>query len=164
MPGTTSNGIPAAIQGLGFFAAATENKRIAALESNDIFALPGVLDQQRFDLTLVSAMFSRLLTDIDQLRFSGSKLQQLMVRQLIEENHLRRFEAALAFKREQFRITWTRANQKYLAETVSSHDQLSSKGKSITLRSRTAQAFSSGWRDAGSRALIVRLFAALKKP
>jgi hypothetical protein len=42
--------------------------------------------------------------------------------------------------------------------------QLSPLGKSNTFLTRTAQALSSGWREIGSRPLIVRLLAALKKP
>ena len=61
-------------------------------------------------------MFSGFFADVNQLRVRRGKLQQLMVRQLVEENDIRRFETALAFERDQFRITRTRRRPENLAD------------------------------------------------
>ena len=47
MPGTTSNGTPAASERLGLLAAAAEHERVAALEPHDACAGRAVLDEQR---------------------------------------------------------------------------------------------------------------------
>src|SRR5438309_1597269 len=51
-----------------FFAAASEDEGIAALQSNDALAAPGSADHQRFDRALRHRVAARALSDEESLR------------------------------------------------------------------------------------------------
>ncbi len=54
-------------QGLGLFAAAAEDERVAAFQTHDVVALPGPLHQQAVDLGLTPSSVAADLADVDQL-------------------------------------------------------------------------------------------------
>jgi hypothetical protein len=77
---------------LRFFAASSENKRIAALEPDD--ATPGsrFRDRQPLDLVLVHSVLSGPLSNVDSLAGHRCEGDDRIARKGVVQQHLRRFE------------------------------------------------------------------------
>src|ERR1700693_3427736 len=59
------------------FAASAEDEGIAAFEPNDALTLARFLNEQRFDVPLLDAVFARSLADINHLSLGMGKFQQV---------------------------------------------------------------------------------------
>ena len=64
-------------QRFGLFAAAPEDERVAAFQTNDVEAAFAAIDQQRADLFLRQRVIRLLLADVDALGGSGSEIEQI---------------------------------------------------------------------------------------
>ncbi len=96
MPGTTSNGTPAADERLGLLAAAAEHERVAALEADDEPAREAVLDEAGIDLVLGHRVVVGALAGVDQLASARRLVEQLAADQAVEHEHLGAPHAARA--------------------------------------------------------------------
>ena len=78
MPGTTSNGMPCALEEFEFLAAAPEDERVAALEADDAPADPRVLEQQFVDAVLRHRVTAGHLADADAVGIAPGEVQDLV--------------------------------------------------------------------------------------
>src|ERR1041385_172527 len=70
------------------FAAAPEDKWIAALQANDFVACMRALDQYTVDVSLRGAMMTRLFADVDFCCRIGSFCQYRGIHELIIDDHV----------------------------------------------------------------------------
>ena len=98
-------------QRFGFFAAAPEDERIAALQANDIQTAFAPVDEKRADLFLRERVFRFFLADVDALGGSGREVEQIGTGEVIVENAVGVFEQAPGFDGDEFRIARSRADQ-----------------------------------------------------
>jgi hypothetical protein len=88
-----------AVQCLGFFAAAAEDKRISALQTHDFLAVVRKLYQQRIDLSLRDAMPSPGLTDEHPFRIAACEVEHFIGDETVVHDNVRFTEQALSTER-----------------------------------------------------------------
>ncbi len=98
-------------QRFGFFAAAAEDERIAALQPHHVQAATRALDQHGADLFLAEGVYRFLLADVDALGLGGRQIQQRRVGEVIVEHGVRLFQQAAALQRDQLGIAGSGAYQ-----------------------------------------------------
>ena len=86
-------------QRFGFFAAAPEDERIAALQPHHVQAAPRALDQHGADLFLAECVHGFFLADVDALGRGGRQVEQRGVGQMVVQDRVRGLEQAAAFQR-----------------------------------------------------------------
>ena len=108
MPGTISNGTLRLRERLRFFAAATEDERIAALQPHDALSFPGFLHEQRVDFLLRQRVRARFLPGENRLRTFRRPPQHFGIAEVIVNDHLRLLDALLRAQRDEPEIARTR--------------------------------------------------------
>ena len=104
-------------QGFGLFPAPPEQKRISALQAHDFEAALAAIDEQRADLFLRESVVGFFLAYVKAFGGGGRQIQQFLRSQMIVENCVRLFEQPLRLDGDEFRISWSSADQVDLAHT-----------------------------------------------
>ncbi len=74
---------------LRFFSPPTEDKGIPALQADDDLPFPGLGDDQGVDFFLREGVVAPLFPDVDLFRTGFGRVQQLLVRQIVVDHHVR---------------------------------------------------------------------------
>jgi hypothetical protein len=99
-------------QCLCLFAASAEDERITALQPDDELALSGALHQQLIDSLLRDARGAGLLPDVEQFGVGPGSHQNVVRDEAIVDDHVGRDDQLEGPRRDQPRISRTRADQK----------------------------------------------------
>ena len=105
---------------LCLFRATPKNKRIAALQSDDLFPFACFLDQERVDFLLAQRVFARSFSSVNHLRVVSRPPENLRTCQMIINDHVRLLDAFLRPQRNETEIARPRANKKNFASLRSS--------------------------------------------
>ena len=103
-PGTTSKGIPRALEGKRLFTPSPQHERIAALEAYDPLALTGAPHHQPLDRPLVDRFDTGPLADAEALGM-GCQRDDRRSDQCVVQNEIGRLETADRLDRQEVRIT-----------------------------------------------------------
>ena len=87
-----------------FFRAASKNKRIAALQPDNLFSCARLFDQEHVDFFLTEGVFAGLLSDVNDLCIITRPTQHFWIRQMIVHDHVRLLDALLRAQRDQAEI------------------------------------------------------------
>ena len=123
MPGTTSNGTPAACSSECLFAATTEEERVAALQPHHAPMPLRELDEQVVD-ELLGHRAAGSLAHVDALDMRGHERKRLGVRERVVHDHIRRSQEASGPHRQQLRITRTSTHEMHRADGRRLTDEL----------------------------------------
>ena len=93
-----------------FFATATENKRIAALEAQYTFAFFGQSDQALIDLLLRQCVLGALFAHIDTFSIAAAQLDNRRRYQAVVQHHIGLLHQAQGTEGQQVRVTRPGAN------------------------------------------------------
>ena len=99
---------------LGFLPAATEDQRIASLQTDHDFSRTRPLDEQRVDVRILVRMVSGQIANAEQLGGGIGKLQESQRNELVVENEIRLGEQFRGAKREQPRVARPGPHEKHL--------------------------------------------------
>ncbi len=91
-------------QRIGLFAAAPENKRIAALEPHHASATPRLADHQFVDEVLLGRWAAAALAHMQHARIPARQGEHARIHEVVAKNHVGRFDAAHGAHGQQFRI------------------------------------------------------------
>src|SRR5947199_9969191 len=100
---------------LCLFRATPKNKRIAALQSDDLFPFACFLDQERVDFLLAQRVFARSFSSVNHLRVVSRPPENLRTFQMIINDHFRLLDAFLRPQRDETEIARPRANKENLS-------------------------------------------------
>ncbi|EWS63809.1 hypothetical protein Y695_02952 [Hydrogenophaga sp. T4] len=89
---------------LHFFAAATEDERVAPLEADHLLAFARQLHQQPVDLLLAHGVFVAPLAGKDALRTGRSEVEHARRHQVVVDDDVGLLQQAHRFERQQFRV------------------------------------------------------------
>ena len=98
-------------EGLGFFAAAAEDERIAAFEPNDVFALPGKADEGGLDIGLRAAKAAAFFTDEDFFRIGPGEGEDGGGDEVIVDDGVGFADEAVSLEREQLGVAGAGADE-----------------------------------------------------
>jgi len=94
-PGHNFEGNPGSDQFLGFLTASPEDKRITTLEAHH-HMVPSLFHQQPVDVALAHGVIAAFLAHIDPFGLGRSKGEELLVGQIIIDDHFGPLEQRLA--------------------------------------------------------------------
>ena len=98
-------------QRFGLLAAASEQERIAALQTDHVPATPRAVDEHGADLVLRVHAIGFLLADVDALGVGGGESEQRRGSQVVEEHGIGGFEQAAALDGDEIGIARAGAHQ-----------------------------------------------------
>ena len=104
-------------QFFGFFAAASKDVRVAALETGHNLAFLGLAHKQGVDLVLRQGMVARHLAHIDFFRVGAGVPEQAVVGQGVVHHHIGGGQGITPLEGQQARISGTGSDEKYLHYT-----------------------------------------------
>ena len=91
-------------EGFGFLAAAAEDKRVAAFETDDIEALPAAFHEEIADFLLGHGMIRLLFADVDAFGRGGREVEEFGAGEMVVEDAVGLFQKTAAFEGKEFRI------------------------------------------------------------
>ena len=98
--------------GRKLLAGATENQRIAALQTHHVFAGLGERHHQRIDLVLLAGGRAAGLADQHLLGLAPGEVENFRRHQVVDQDHIGRLQGAYRAQREQLRIAGPGTNQR----------------------------------------------------
>ena len=101
--------------GVDLFVEAPEKGCVAALQADDLRALPGMRDDQVIDLILGLGGPEPFLACIDEQRFTAGKLENFGANQPVVNDHVCLIEGAAGLERQKFRIARPGADERHMA-------------------------------------------------
>ena len=105
-------------QGLGFFAAATKNKRVAAFEAHDIFPFARETDERAFNVALRAAEAATLLADENALRIRPDQREDFRRDEVVVDHGIGLLNETMRFQREKLRVAGTRSDEINVSDHV----------------------------------------------
>ena len=99
------------------FVEAPEDGGVAALEADDLSAIPGVFHQQGIDVLLPHLGAETLLAGVDHRGLATGQFKNACANKAVVDDHVRFIERATGFERQQFRITGPRTDKGHVTRT-----------------------------------------------
>ena len=96
---------------LRLFRTSTKNKRVASLQSNNLFSLTRFLHEKRVNLWLAQGVFARLFARVNSLCVVSRPSEHLRICQMIINDDISRFDALLRAQCGKSKIARPRADE-----------------------------------------------------